>query len=135
MSLLPKQARLPTNDRQPGVLALLGNPTPMEPLLAHLRQLGMQVDVVTDLADARCRFFGAGGHDCLVIAPDVKPGVASQVARSLRSVDPELPMATFGPELGGPTRRAHEAVLAGFHPSSRAGTGALVRFLRSMRRR
>ena len=126
---------MPTHDRQPGVLALLGNPTPMQALLAHLRQLGMLVDVVTDLADARARFFSAGGHDCLVIAPDVKPRVATQVARSLRTVDPELPMSTFGPQLGGPSRRAHEAVLAGFHPSSRAGTGALLRFLRGMRRR
>lgn len=107
----------------------------MQSLLAHLRQLGMQVDVVSDLVGARALFFGAGGHDCLVVAPDVRPGVAAQVAQSLRSVDPELPMATFGPELGGPPRKAHEAMLAGFHPSSRAGAGALVRFLRGMRRR
>lgn len=107
----------------------------MQSLLAHLRQLGMQVDVASDLVGARALFFGAGGHDCLVIAPDVRPGVAAQVAQSLRSVDPELPMATFGPELGGPPRKAHQAMLAGFHPGSRAGAGALLRFLRGMRRR
>jgi hypothetical protein len=123
---------LPTNDRQPGVLLLLGDPLPMRPLLQHLQRLGMHVDVASDLAGARSLFFTTGGHDCLVVAPDVRPGVAARVARSLRSVDPELPMATFGPELGGSPRPARRAQLAGFHPGSRAGTGALVRFLRAV---
>lgn len=129
---MPKQVRLPTNARQPGILALLGNPTPMEALLTHLRQLGMHVDVTHDLAGARTLFFGQGGHDCLVIAPDVRPGVAASVTTSLRAIDPDLPMATFG--AARPERRVNDAVL-GFHPGSRAGTGALVRFLRSLRLR
>jgi hypothetical protein len=106
----------------------------MQPLLAHLRELGMRVDVATDVADARALFFGTGGHDCLVIAPDVRPGVAARVAQSLRAVDPELPLATFGGELAGSVRRARDAVLA-LHPGSRAGAGALVRFLRALRLR
>lgn len=106
----------------------------MQPLLAHLRQLGMHVDVATGIADARTLFFGTGGHDCLVIAPDVRPGVANQVAQSLRAIDPGLPLATFGGGLAGQPRRAHDAVLA-LHPGSRAGTGALVRFLRALRLR
>jgi hypothetical protein len=126
---------VPEPVRQVGVLALLGNPTPMQPLLAHLRGLGMQVDTVADLAEARTAFFGSGGHDCLVVAPDVRPGIAAQVAGSLRAVDPELPMATFGPALGQRPRRGRDAMLASYHPSSRAGTGALVRFLRGVRLR
>ncbi len=122
-----------TNERQPGILALLGNPTPMQPLLAHLRQLGMHIDVTTDLAGARSMFFAAGGHDCLLIAPDVRPGLASQVAQTLRSVDPDLPMASFAGELPA-HRRANDAVLA-LHPGARAGTGACVRYLRSLRLR
>jgi hypothetical protein len=131
---MPKQVRLPTNDRLPGILALLGNPTPMQSLLAHLRQLGMHVDVAQDLAGARSLFFGNGGHDCLVIAPDVRPGIAAQVAASLRSVDPQLPLARFAADQATSDRKANDAVLA-FHPGSRAGTGALVRFLRSLRLR
>jgi hypothetical protein len=124
-------SRLP-NDRQPGVLLLLGDPAPLRPLLEHLRQLGVHVDVAADLAGARALFFSTGGHGCLVIGPDVRPGVAARVARSLRAVDPQLPLATFGPGLGVRPRPARDAVLAGFHPASRAGTGALVRFLRAV---
>ena len=126
---------LTPSDRQPGVLLLLADPAPLQPLLTQLQQVGMQVDLASDLATARTLFFASGGHDCLVIAPDVRPGIASQVVHSLRSVDPDLPMATFGPDLGGPTRPSLHAILSGFHPSSRAGTGALLRFLRAMRLR
>lgn len=107
----------------------------MQPLLQHLRHLGMHVDVARGVADARTLFFGAGGHDCLVIAPDVRPGLATQVLQALRGVDPLLPLATFGPSLGDQAMPARCAVLAAFHPGSRAGAGALVRFLRAMRLR
>jgi hypothetical protein len=122
-----------TNDRQPGVLLLARDAATLQPLLQHLQRLGMHVDVAGDLATARALFFSTGGHDCLVVGPDVRPGVAARVARSLRSVDPELPMATFGPRLGPASRPARHAVLAGYHPGSRAGAGALVRFLRVVR--
>lgn len=103
----------------------------MAALLQQLTAAGIRVDVASDLASARRLFFGAGGHDCVVVAPDVRPGLASQVLQSLRTVDPELPAATFGRPHGTarPTRTAN---LAGFHPSSRAGTGALLRFLRAL---
>lgn len=121
--------------RQPGVLALLDQAAAMAPLLAQLRQAGMHVDEVRDAAGARSAFFAAGGHDCLVVAPDVRPALAAAVAASLRSVDPDLPMATFGPPLGGPERPARSARLDGYHPGSRAGAGALLRFLRGLLRR
>lgn len=117
------------------MLLLLAEPATMQSLRTHLQQLGMVVDAVFDLAAARTAFFGAGGHDCLVVAPDVRPGLAVKVFESLRSVDPELAMASFGPMVGDEDRPARQARLASFHPASRAGTGALVRFLRTMQLR
>ncbi len=115
------------------VLTLLGDPQPMQNLLRELATHGFRVDVAHGLDEARRLFFGAGGHDCLVVAPDIGPGLATRVLDSLRTVDPELPTATFGPALRrseAPTRTAH---LASLHPGSRAGTGALLRFLHNLR--
>lgn len=117
------------------VLTLLGDPTPMQALLQQLHDEGIRVDVARSLADARQMFFGAGGHDCVLLGPDVRPGLAHQVLHSLRMVDPELPSATFGPDVRQPDAPTRTAMLAGFHPSSRAGAGALLRFLRGLRRR
>lgn len=124
---------MPLFDARPlGVLALLDDPAPMQPLVLQLRSQGFHVDTAHDLADARALFFGAGGHDCLVVAHDVRPGVAAAVLQSLRSVDPDLPTATFGPDPAPRTSSGRTARLSGFHPGSRAGVGALVRFLRNL---
>lgn len=104
----------------------------MQPLLQELRSQGIQVDIASNLVDARRLFFGAGGHDCLVVAHDVQPGLASRVLQSLRTVDPDLPTATFGPDLRRSQSPLRMAMLAAFHPSSRAGAGALLRFLRAL---
>ena len=119
----------------PSPLALLADPVPMQGLLQQLHAVGIQVDVASDLAAARTLFFGAGGHDCLLVAPDVRPGLARQVLQSLRTVDPELALANFGPELGGEPAPARSARLRAYHPSSRAGPGALLRFLRAVKLR
>lgn len=123
------------NDRQVGVLALLDQEAAMTPLLAGLAAHGIAVDVARDAAEARTAFFASGGHDCLVIAPDVRPGLARAIAASLRTVDPALPLASFGPPFGPPDRPALEARLGAYHPGSRAGLGALLRFLRGLTRR
>lgn len=125
---------MPSPARQLGVLFLLGDPTPVQPLLVQLRSLGLSIDTAVDGQDARTTFFAAGGHDCLVIAPDVRPGIARSVVQSLRGLDPELPMATFGPAVTGGAR-SNRVNLASYHPASRAGTGALLRFLRTLRLR
>ncbi len=111
---------------------MLGTASPMQPLLSQLRQLGMQVDVAADLAAVRTLFFGAGGHDCLVIAPEVQPRLAQRVLTTLRTIDPELATATFGPNLDDQATPARSARLQAFHPGSRAGAGALLRFLRGI---
>ena len=75
----------PNDQRQPlQVLALTANPKPMQALLAALRQSGIEVDVASDLQAARSSFFGAGGHDCLVIAPDVRPGMVQLAGTDLQ---------------------------------------------------
>lgn len=114
-----------------GVLCLLGDPAPMQGLLAQLQQAGFAVDVASDLAEARRTFFQAGGHDCVVLAPDLRPGLARAAVRSLLGLDPDLALATYGPELRE-RRPARQAVLASLHPGSRAGAGALLRFLRRL---
>ncbi|MCR9248229.1 MAG: hypothetical protein NXI31_24630 [bacterium] len=111
------------------VLALVSDPRRMQTLISALRDHAIGVDVVTALSDARSTFFASGGHDCLVVGPDVPPGLADRVVRSLRAVDPELRSATFGPGERADEARAHTAKLTGFHPGSRAGAGALLRFL------
>lgn len=118
-------------DRNLGVLALLADPKPMQALLIALREEGLAVDAVDDLPTARTSFFRSGGHDCLIIGPDVRPGLAQQVARSLSSVEPELAVATFGPDLSDRSA-IRTARLGGFHPGSRAGQGALLRFLHAL---
>jgi hypothetical protein len=121
--------RLPP-ERRLELLAVLADERPMQVLLAELRAGGFGVDVAHDLAGARQLFFGAGGHDCLLIGPDVSPGVANAVVASLREVDPELPAVTFGPVLPRAAGRRTAAVK--LHPSSRAGVGALLRCLRDL---
>ncbi len=117
------------------VLALSGAPERCGPLLDALRAAGLGVDVASDLASARALFFGAGGHDCLVVGHDVRPGVATAVLQALRAVDPDLATATFGPTLAHAVTPRRHARLAAFHPTSRAGTGALLRFLRGLAQR
>jgi hypothetical protein len=117
-------------DRRLDVLALCSKRQPMRTLLAHLERAGFGIDVAKDLADARKAFFGAGGHHCIVVGPDVPPGLVDKVIQSLRSVDPDLPAVTFGQKVSRSTR-LRTAVL-GFHPGSRAGVGALLRFLRAL---
>jgi len=103
----------------------------MQAMIEQLRAAGFGVDTARSLAAARQVFFGAGGHDCLLVAPDVAPGIAGAVVGSLREVDPGLPAVSFGPPLPRDTALARTAAL-GFHPSSRAGVGALLRFLREL---
>ena len=50
------------------------------------------------------------------------------VPGGLAEIDPSLSFATFGPQLPE-AARARTARLGGYHPGSRAGQGALLRFL------
>ena len=109
-------------------ILLLENTVSMMPLRDMLEEMGVSVDRASGLADARSAFFGAGGHDCLVIGPGVSPGLARKVSTALAEIDPSLSFATFGPQLPE-AARARTARLGSYHPGSRAGQGALLRFL------
>lgn len=106
----------------------------MQALLRSLREAGFHIDVACDLGSARQVFFAAGGHDCIVIGPDVAPGIADAVVSSLREVDAALPAVTYGRELGREAGKAKQArtTTLHLHPGSRAGTGALLRFLHEL---
>ena len=122
--------RLPP-DRRFDLLAVLGDERPMQTLLDHLRKAGFMVDTARDLESARQLFFGSGGHHCVIMGPGVAPGTAGAVVDSLREVDPDLPAVTFDPRLTRSHASSRTTAL-GFHPSSRAGVGALLRFLHAM---
>jgi hypothetical protein len=122
--------RLPP-ERRCDLLAVLADERPMLPLLRQLRESGFRVDVACDLGSAQKVFFAAGGHDCIVIGPDVAPGIADAVVGSLRDVDPLLPAVTFGRVLTRAVKSCRTTSVH-FHPGSRAGHGALLRFLHGL---
>jgi hypothetical protein len=122
--------RLPP-ERRLDLLAVLADDRPMQTLLGQLRAHGFGVDIARDLGSARSLFFGSGGHHCLVVGPDVAPGLAGAIVESLREVDPELPMLTFATAPGRTVANSRTTAV-GFHPGSRAGAVALLRFLRGL---
>jgi hypothetical protein len=123
--------RLPPASRL-DLLALCINAQPLQPMMDQLAGLGIQVDVAHSAQDAMQSFFHSGGHQCLVLGPDVAPGVAAHVVRALRAVDPELPTVDFGPNAAANQPASRSCRLGAFHPSSRAGVGALLRFLHNL---
>ena len=115
------------------MLALVGAGGSMAPLLDELRRAGLRVDVAADLQAARTLFFGSGGHDCLLVAPDVVPALAKQVLRSLRGVAPELATASFSKAVLAEDSPLRAARLTAYHPGSRAAVGAVLRFVRRLK--
>lgn len=103
----------------------------MQALIGQLTEHGFAVDTARDLDAARQAFFGSGGHHCVVFGPDVAPGIAGAIVDSLREVDPELPALTYGPDLPQKAQESRTAAVS-FHPGSRAGAVALIRFLRGL---
>lgn len=114
------------------ILALFQDLRPLRGLIGSLRQNGCAVDLCRDLATARAAFLAAGGHQLLLIGPDVAQHLAESVTRELRQIDPALAAVTFGPRCAGADRPSRSAALTGLHPSSRAGHGALLRWIRGL---
>jgi hypothetical protein len=129
-----EEPRVPADARPPAILALLARGEPLAVAMASVREAGMAVEVVHDAAAARGAFFRSGGHDCLVIGPTVARDLAAAVAATLQAVDPDVSIANFGPPLAAAPRPTRVVRLHGLHPASRAGVGALLRFLRTLRR-
>ena len=112
------------------VLAVLGPETSMAGLRKTLADLGMGFDVTHSRGEALARFFAMGGHDALLLGPDLAPGVAWDLAAAVRDMDPEIPVVAFGDHLArSPQRLAGATVLPDHHPDSRAGEAAVLRAL------
>ena len=101
-------------------------------LCAALEQQGIAIDVARSTAQARDLFLDRGGHRLLVVGPDVGQGMAQQVLNALRSADPQLPVVVFGPGCFRSNPPDGLTRIPDFHPSSRAGIGALLRILRGL---
>jgi len=101
-------------------------------LCAALEQHGVAVDIALSATQARDLFLARGGHQVLVVGPDAGQGLAQQVVQDLRCADPDLPVVAFGSGCFRSTPPAGLTRIAHFHPSSRAGIGALLRVLRSL---
>jgi hypothetical protein len=118
--------------RSPEVLALGGQSGAIERLAEALRNLGVRTEVTRSLAGLRDAFFRCGGHDVLLLGPDLPAHLARAAARSLAEIAPGLRIVAFGEALqrgdvAGPIVR-----LQGIHPTSRAGVGAVLRVLREL---
>ena len=113
------------------VLAADGGSTkPLTNLLAELQHHHVYADAVGSVAAAREAFFAAGGHGLVVVTPDVAPGVARHVVDSLRAIDPHLAVLVFGREQLRHLRDARTIHADGFHLTSRAGVGAVLKAVR-----
>lgn len=122
--------RLPP-ERRLDLLALVSSPKPLKGLLTSLEEMGLRIDLAEDPQSARLAFFQSGGHQILLLAPDVPPGIARQVLGSLQNLDPDLPVIAYGDCL---TRKPLPPGVTAlkFHPSSRAGLGALLRIMKKL---
>ena len=88
--------------------AAMRRPEPLEGLLTSLEGMGFRIDQAEDPKSARLAFFQSGGHQILLLAPDVPPGIARQVLESLRQLDPDLPIGS--PEHTGHGLRQSDAL-------------------------
>jgi len=101
-------------------------------LCAAMEQQGVAIDIACSTAQARDLFLDRGGHRLLVVGPDVGQGMAQQVLKALRSADPQLPVVVFGPGCFRSRQPDGLTRIPDFHPSSRAGIGALMKVLRGL---
>lgn len=109
------------------VLALQGRDASLTRLAEALRDRGIHVDLVATLTELRHAFFQRGGHDALLIGPDVAAGAARRAIDCLTEVDDGVRVLAFGQRTARLHRQAE--VIATFHPSSRAALGAVLRLL------
>ena len=101
-------------------------------LCTALCRHGIAIDVAGDADEAQRLFLDCGGHRLLVLGPDIGQGLARQVVACLRNVDPQLPVVAFGPETFRQDPPARLTRLPDFHPSSRAGIGAVLKAIQGL---
>lgn len=109
------------------VLAIARDAATVSPLATFLKDLAVSIEIVHDVPDALRAFQDRGGHDALVLAPDVAPAIANEAMERLRSVDARLVVIVFGRNLLLHQKRVLR--LGGHLPNTRAGAFALWRGL------
>ena len=101
----------------------------MHALSNALASRGMHVDLVRDLAEMRLAFFQRGGHDALLIGPDVPAALAHSAASSLVALDARIRVLSFA-TLDGDRPAGHVRSIQ-LHPSSRAALFTVLREVRA----
>ena len=114
------------------LLVIATTESTMAGLVAALNKQQVDADFAHGLTEARRVFFEQGGHRLLVLAPDLTPAVAQRIVDSLCSVDPTLAVIVFGRDLLRSDEHTRVTRVDAFHPSSRAGAGAVLKALRSL---
>jgi hypothetical protein len=122
-----------SDERVPEIVVLCRSGFRVEPLRRELERHGLRFDVARSLEELRSAFFRRGGHDLLLLTPDLSPNFAERAADAVHDLDPNVAVVAFGRELGRATFRGIVTRLPEFHPASRAGVGAVLRVL-SVRR-
>ena len=65
----------------------------------------------------------------LIISPEVGTGLAQQAIESLREIDESIPVVVFGELTLRGTQLPNLHRIPSFHPSSRAGIGAIQKVI------
>jgi hypothetical protein len=107
------------------LLVFARDPETATSLCRNLDAVGFTSDPVTTLADAQAAFLQRGGHALLIITPDVPTGRARRLIETLHGVDEKLSTIVFGEETLRGESFPHLHRIKSFHPSSRAGVGAI----------
>lgn len=113
--------------RRPELLALCREESSVQRLCQELCAKGLQVDLAMTLQELRSAFFRRGGHEFLILSPDLSPRMACAAVKTLRAVNPELALIVFGVALTRRDWARPVTRLPAYHPSSRAGLGAVLR--------
>ena len=116
----------------PELLVVAAAELTMAALIEALDEHGVRADLVHALHEARNTFLARGGHQLLVLAPDLPPASARQISASLKRVDPSLSVVAFGePGSPGPNEPGSPRRIL-YHPSSRAAVGAVLKALHDL---
>ncbi len=118
--------------RRVDVLVVSRQPASVGPLLRAVAEADCGADLAADLAEARQLFFEQGGHQLLVLAPDLSPGSARRIVGDLRALDPELGVVAFADRQLGTAPCPRSTRASAFHPASRAGIGAVLKALQRL---
>jgi hypothetical protein len=99
--------------------------TGSDELVRGLLALGHRVDCASSLPEVQRMFLDCGGHAVVIIAPDISSALATRAITSLRRIDADLPIVTFGELTLRGSTVPHLLRIRSFHPESRAGLGAI----------